>query len=337
MENNYLILRKGKYWDHASPVIFLSNKNPSKDLVKKGSKVIIEKELSGEIKYLGYAEVESVKEINPRDAEFPNHQWNIYFKNDIKFYPARVKNSEIRKLLNTLPNYRWTDSIRPLTKDVFERIIKFCFDENWRLFLDEIPSVHSQYITLDQLLLEDESEILEYKTSMLTSTQPPQELIRLKDSLKKTNENNDDIYRQINKIETEQKKNIQEEIIKAIVAFLNSNGGTLIVGVDDNKNLIGIENDYQRLSKKKDWDGWVLELRNLLDKYIDDSIISQLHLTQILKNGKTIARIDVPSSPKPIYMKYEKDEKLFIRRLNSSEKLSNRQSNEYIKERWKNY
>ena len=32
------------------------------------------------------------------------------------------------------------------------------------------------------------------------------------------------------------------EIKKEIVAFLNSDGGTLIIGVDDNGKVIGVEN-----------------------------------------------------------------------------------------------
>ena len=335
MENNYLILRKGMYWDHNSPVIFLGNKNPQRNLVNVGSKVIIEKKLGGEIKFLGYGEIDLIKQITPEESKFDNHQWNIYFKNYIKFYPPRMKNFEIRRLVNSLPYYRWFDSIRPINKEAFTRIIKFCSDENWKLLLEEIPSVHSQYITINLLLLENESEILEYKTSMLTITKPPEKLIRLKEDLKKTNQK--EIQHAINVIESELKKKIQEEIIITISSFLNSKGGTLIVGVDDNKKIIGIENDYQKLSRKKDWDEWVLELRNLLDKYIDKDIISQLHLTQILKNNKTIARIDVPPSPKPIYIKHENDEKFYIRSLNSSEKLSTRQSHEYIKERWKNH
>src|SRR5690554_3311717 len=37
---------------------------------------------------------------------------------------------------------------------------------------------------------------------------------------------------------------IEFEIIKTIAAFANTNGGTLIVGVDDNGQVLGLENDF---------------------------------------------------------------------------------------------
>lgn len=132
--------------------------------------------------------------------------------------------------------------------------------------------------------------------------------------------------------ETEyKKKEIQKEIARAIVAFLNSKGGTLIVGVEDNGNILGIEHDYEELSKKKDWDGWFLHLSNILKNYIDDELVSQsLKLKTYPKNGKTIARIYIPESPKPIYFKDNNESHFYIRSFNSSEKLDTKYAMDYM-------
>lgn len=54
MENNrFLILRKQKYWDYNKPVFYLGDKNPNRNFIEVGSKVIIEKEMGGEIKFIG--------------------------------------------------------------------------------------------------------------------------------------------------------------------------------------------------------------------------------------------------------------------------------------------
>jgi predicted HTH transcriptional regulator len=40
----------------------------------------------------------------------------------------------------------------------------------------------------------------------------------------------------------------QLAILKTIAAFMNSEGGTLIVGVDDSGNILGVEKDYETFS-----------------------------------------------------------------------------------------
>ena len=43
-------------------------------------------------------------------------------------------------------------------------------------------------------------------------------------------------------------KKLEEVILKTIAAFSNASGGTLIIGVDDEMNIIGLENDYRTLN-----------------------------------------------------------------------------------------
>ena len=42
-------------------------------------------------------------------------------------------------------------------------------------------------------------------------------------------------------------KNLRYSILKTIVAFLNTNGGTLVIGVEDDGNVLGLENDLKEL------------------------------------------------------------------------------------------
>ena len=45
---------------------------------------------------------------------------------------------------------------------------------------------------------------------------------------------------------------MKENIVHAVAgSFLNSkNGGTLLIGVDQNKNIVGLENDYKEANHK---------------------------------------------------------------------------------------
>jgi Putative DNA-binding domain/Domain of unknown function (DUF1998)/Helicase conserved C-terminal domain len=59
---------------------------------------------------------------------------------------------------------------------------------------------------------------------------------------------------------------VEKSILKTVAAFLNSyKGGTLIIGVEDNGNILGAEYDFPSL-KKSDLDGYELHLRNLLNR-----------------------------------------------------------------------
>ena len=76
-------------------------------------------------------------------------------------------------------------------------------------------------------------------------------------------------------------KLLEQVVAKTISAFLNSNGGILLIGVNDNGAILGLEKDYSTLSKSNP-DGFVLALTTLINnslgkkshKYISAKIVS---------------------------------------------------------------
>lgn len=61
--------------------------------------------------------------------------------------------------------------------------------------------------------------------------------------------------------EAKKDRTMEEVILKTVAAFLNTNGGTLLIGVEDNGNILGLQPDYQTL-QKKNRDGYELWLTN---------------------------------------------------------------------------
>ena len=59
-------------------------------------------------------------------------------------------------------------------------------------------------------------------------------------------------------------KKLEHAITKAVCAFLNAEGGTLLIGVDDEGHVLGLENDWRSLGSKGNRDGYELYLRQLL-------------------------------------------------------------------------
>ncbi|MBE2218189.1 MAG: ATP-binding protein, partial [Ignavibacteria bacterium] len=58
-------------------------------------------------------------------------------------------------------------------------------------------------------------------------------------------------------------KNLEDIILKSIAGFLNAKGGTLILGVDDSGEILGLTEDYWTL-KRKNKDGFQQKLIQLI-------------------------------------------------------------------------
>ncbi len=64
------------------------------------------------------------------------------------------------------------------------------------------------------------------------------------------------------------------QVAKTIAAFMNANGGTLIIGVDSKGNILGLESDFAvvRDSKKpniSDEDAFGLRCSGVMEKFLD--------------------------------------------------------------------
>lgn len=141
----------------------------------------------------------------------------------------------------------------------------------------------------------------------------------------------------------ENKKNpvMEEIILKTVAAFLNSEGGTLLVGVDDDGNILGLQPDYQTL-KKKNRDGFELWLTNdLLLKSMGKEFAPCLSISFHIINHKEVCRIQAKPAPEPVYIHIrnpksgQSEECFFIRTGNSTNKVDTpRAITNYVKTRW---
>ena len=63
---------------------------------------------------------------------------------------------------------------------------------------------------------------------------------------------------------SEVSKDRERDILKAISAFNNGEGGTLIIGVDDDQNVLGLDLDYSTFDEGNK-DDFELHLRTLIN------------------------------------------------------------------------
>jgi type I restriction-modification system DNA methylase subunit len=131
-----------------------------------------------------------------------------------------------------------------------------------------------------------------------------------------------------------QNKVMEDIVVKTIAAFLNTDGGNLLIGVGDDRNVLGLDHDYKLFAKKDSRDAYENFLTTLLLNNLgkDTSALISISIHQL--DGKDVARVTAKPSPKPVFVKEEKYEHLYIRAGNSTRLLSTREAIDYCKIRW---
>jgi hypothetical protein len=130
-------------------------------------------------------------------------------------------------------------------------------------------------------------------------------------------------------------KVLEQVIVKTVAAFLNSEGGTLLIGVDDDRKPVGLADDYKTLGKRQDRDGY----ENWLTTLLLDSLGKETSLLIRTKfcelDGCDVCVVEANASPKPAYVKEANAENLYIRTGNSTRLLTSREAVEYVKQHWR--
>ena len=120
-------------------------------------------------------------------------------------------------------------------------------------------------------------------------------------------------------------KAIQHAWLKGVAAFLNTEGGVLLIGIADDGSFLGIDNDGFENEDKA-----LLHIKNLINKNIGIEFMSFISLFTANIEGKTIVAIQCEQATKPAYLKNGSEEEFYVRSQASSSKLSVADAVEYI-------
>lgn len=129
-------------------------------------------------------------------------------------------------------------------------------------------------------------------------------------------------------------KFIEHSVLKTMAAFLNSDGGTLLIGVDDAKNILGLETDFNSFSKPDKLDEFQKHFDNLIAKSLGNKCYHYLKVEIPLIEDKMICAVTIKSkSSEPVYITDEKgQESFYIRRLASTVELKPSEAIKYIRD-----
>jgi uncharacterized protein YwbE len=104
---------------------------------------------------------------------------------------------------------------------------------------------------------------------------------------------------------------LKRKIVEEAAGFMNTNGGMICIGVDNEKNTVGLENDYKLQTgyhPEKDRSLFIdqlrLEIKDTLIAYLGDEQIYGLYRISILPlDGKEVCCIKIEKSSDPIFVK----------------------------------
>ena len=134
-------------------------------------------------------------------------------------------------------------------------------------------------------------------------------------------------------------KKLEEVILKTLAAFSNGNGGTLIMGVTDDLEVIGLENDYKTLSSGTK-DEFELHLRNLVNRsYGVEFATNNIEVSFPEVDDTEICVVEIKSGIRPVYTEVSdkagaKSKKFYVRSGNSSQEIDITEVASYINQRF---
>ena len=126
---------------------------------------------------------------------------------------------------------------------------------------------------------------------------------------------------------------LKRALLKEIVALMNAEGGTVYVGMADDKRILGIERDFALLGRRAGWDKWSLELTNAV-KTLGAAAARNVSCERAEIDGKTIAKIVVRRGASPAYLDPAGRGEFVMRSGSASVLLSTKEATEYIRDRF---
>jgi hypothetical protein len=136
-------------------------------------------------------------------------------------------------------------------------------------------------------------------------------------------------------IQGEKEKTSELEVIRTIAGFANAKGGTLLIGVSDQQEVVGLGRDFKSLQKRPDRDGFENWLTtDVIRLRLGASTMPHISVSFEDLDGRVICRADVEPAPSPTYVD---GKRFFVRVGNTTQELGIADVVEYVKKRWQGH
>lgn len=232
----------------------------------------------------------------PTNQEISNKLPETYFPEVEERFPGALKNQFI-----PMDPYLWKIENYPDFLDARRKLIALKVNEFMDNLVSEPEVVHER--SIEEIIQLGESATLEFKSTL-----------------------------QWDVVQNMKNKGLRKSVLKTIAAFLNTEGGTLVIGVEDDGSPFGLDQDlnitYNSIDKFSNL------LTDLIVNYIGAEFSAHFKIRFENLEGKQICVIDVDQAPIPAYLQGDKGSEFFIRSGATSRLLDAEETVEYINMKW---
>jgi len=197
------------------------------------------------------------------------------------------------------------DKLQKNVKDLGENILKNPISDQFSLSKMRTLLVSLNLATGDELIknliLSDESKTVEFKQTITYC-------LRTK----------------------KREQYITDSWVKTIAAFLNTNGGSLLVGISDKKEVVGLDHEMQTFFKQggqNNNDNLLKYVKNIIKDYIGEEFYPYIEFNLHNVEEKKILWVKCKASDKPVWIK---GEDFYVRSNPATDKLVGDKQYSYI-------
>ena len=127
---------------------------------------------------------------------------------------------------------------------------------------------------------------------------------------------------------------LESVVMKTLSGYMNSQGGTLLIGVADDGSIVGLERDYSVL-KKPDRDGFEQVLMTAVAGKLGGDACQNVQALFHSIDSKDVCRVIVTPGHRPVYVREGDTLKLYVRTGVSTRELNVQEAINYTEVRWK--
>jgi ATP-dependent Lon protease len=127
---------------------------------------------------------------------------------------------------------------------------------------------------------------------------------------------------------------LELSVLKTVAGFMNAHGGILLIGVADDRTIVGVEPDYRTIAKggRDRYENW---LTTLFETNLGKPAATQVSISFEDHDGHELCRVDVEPSAKPVYVTKGNSADLYVRINNSTRLLNTSEAVDYIAAHWR--
>lgn len=133
-------------------------------------------------------------------------------------------------------------------------------------------------------------------------------------------------------VQGKRNKDLIKAALKSVAAFMNTQGGTLVIGVEDDGAVYGLEKDLGLVGESRD--KFQQNVSEHLLKMVGAAYSAYVRFRFDDVAGRPVFVIDVDRAPEPVFIKTDKGTEFFVRVGSTTRSLGPEDTHRYIALNW---